>query len=85
MWTSVSGNSCTISGFLCALEDRTTGHGLGLEANRVAINFMPLRLTLDFGGAQATASYTNLGPVGYFALFFLGSGDELSLSTARPG
>ncbi|MCB0943240.1 MAG: AMP-binding protein, partial [Mycobacterium sp.] len=67
-----------------ALESRTFG-GPRLEANRVAINFIPSRLTLDFGGAQATASYTNLGPVGHFGLFFLGSGDELSLSTAGLG
>ena len=66
------------------LESRTSG-GPRLEANRVAINFMPLRLTLDFGGAEATASYTNHGPVGHFGLFFLGSGDELALSTAGIG
>ena len=44
-----------------------------------------LRLTLTFGGAEATASHHNHGPVGHFGLFFLGSGDELALSTAGLG
>ena len=57
----------------------------GRAANRVAINFLPSRLTLDLAGAPATASYTNHGPVGHFGLFFLGAGDELFLSTAGAG
>ncbi|MCB0940279.1 MAG: amino acid adenylation domain-containing protein [Mycobacterium sp.] len=62
------------------------GGGGGRQAsNRVAVNFIPSRLTLDFGGAQATASYTNHGPVGHFGLFFMGAGDELLLSTAGAG
>ena len=62
------------------------GGGAARQAsNRVAVNFIPSRLTLDFGGSQATASYTNHGPVGHFGMFFLGAGDELFLSTAGAG
>ena len=59
--------------------------GLRQAANRVGINFIPLRLTLDLAGSPATATYTNHGPVGHFSLFFLGAGDQLFLSTAGPG
>ncbi|WP_155768353.1 non-ribosomal peptide synthetase, partial [Mycobacterium colombiense] len=61
------------------------GDGLRQAPNRVGINFIPSRLTLDLAGAPATASYTNHGPVGHFGLFFLGAGDQLHLSTAGPG
>ena len=59
--------------------------GLRPPPNRLAVNFIPARLTLDFGAVRATAAYTNNGPVGHFGLFFIGSGDELSLSTAGSG
>ncbi|WP_459973885.1 amino acid adenylation domain-containing protein, partial [Mycobacterium sp. MUNTM1] len=61
------------------------GDGLRQAPNRVGINFIPSRLTLDLAGSPATASYTNHGPVGHFGLFFLGAGDQLHLSTAGPG
>ncbi|GAB4595476.1 non-ribosomal peptide synthetase [Mycobacterium avium subsp. hominissuis] len=61
------------------------GDGLRQAPNRVGINFIPSRLTLDLAGSPATASYTNHGPVGHFGLFFLGAGDQLFLSTAGPG
>ncbi|OBK67251.1 non-ribosomal peptide synthetase [Mycobacterium colombiense] len=61
------------------------GDGVRQAPNRVGINFIPSRLTLDLAGAPATASYTNHGPVGHFGLFFLGAGDQLHLSTAGPG
>ncbi|AFP36872.1 non-ribosomal peptide synthetase [Mycolicibacterium smegmatis] len=54
-------------------------------SNRLAVNFIPSRLTLDFAGAEATASYTNHGPMGHFGLFFIGAGEELFLSTAGAG
>ena len=54
-------------------------------SNRVAVNFIPGRLTLDLAGAPATATYTNHGPVGHFGLFFLGASDQLFLSTAGAG
>jgi nonribosomal peptide synthetase DhbF len=54
-------------------------------SNRVAVNFLPSRLTLNLGGVPATATYTNHGPMGHFGLFFLGAGDQLSLSTAGAG
>ncbi|OBB85978.1 non-ribosomal peptide synthetase [Mycobacterium colombiense] len=54
-------------------------------ANRVGINFIPSRLTLDLGGAPATATYTNNGPADHFGLFFIGSSDQLFLSTAGRG
>ena len=59
--------------------------GPGQAANRVAVNFLPFRLTLSLAGVPATASYTNHGPVGHFGLFFLGAGDELFLSAAGAG
>ena len=54
-------------------------------SNRVAVNFIPGRLTLDLAGVPATATYTNFGPMGHFGLFFLGAGDEIFLSTAGGG
>ncbi|OBF03805.1 non-ribosomal peptide synthetase [Mycobacterium sp. 852002-10029_SCH5224772] len=54
-------------------------------ANRVGINFIPSRLTLALGGAPATATYTNNGPADHFGLFFIGSSDQLFLSTAGHG
>ena len=55
------------------------------STNRVGINFIPSRLALELGGAPATATYTANGPVGHFALFFIGMGDQLFLSTAGAG
>ncbi|OBA62033.1 non-ribosomal peptide synthetase [Mycobacterium sp. 1100029.7] len=54
-------------------------------ANRVGINFIPSRLTLDLGGAPATATYTANGPAEHFGLFFIGASDQLFLSTAGLG
>ncbi|MGO4447196.1 amino acid adenylation domain-containing protein, partial [Mycobacterium sp. 2YAF39] len=66
--------------------DRQGGlRGLGQSANRVVVNFIPSRLTLNLGDAPATATYTNFGPAGDFGLFFLGAGDQLFLFTAGPG
>ena len=53
--------------------------------NRVVLNFVPARLTLDLAGVPATATYTTFGPVGHFGLFFLGVGDEQLFSTAGAG
>ncbi|MDO3635495.1 AMP-binding protein, partial [Mycolicibacterium arseniciresistens] len=53
--------------------------------NRVVVNFVPARLTMDFAGATATASYTTFGPVGHFGLFLLGFGDQQYLSTVGAG
>ena len=67
-----------------ALE--STGFGaLRQVSSRVAVNFIPSRLTLEFGPLEVTAAFTNNGPVGHFGLFFIGSGDDLSLSTAGTG
>ena len=52
---------------------------------RVSVNFIPSRLSLDFAGVPSEATYTNLGPVGYFSLCFLGSSDQLSVSAAGVG
>ena len=54
-------------------------------ANRVVINFVPFRLTMDLAGVPATATYTTFGPVGHFGLFFLGAGDQQSICTAGAG
>jgi len=68
-----------------ALEGQVGVRDVLQPPNRVAVNFLPVRLTLDLGGARASATYTNHGPVGHFGMFFLGAGDELFLSTAGAG
>ena len=59
--------------------------GLGRPADRVSVNFLPSTFTVPFGTGTATASYTNLGPVGGFGLIFSSDGDQLFLSTAGAG
>src|ERR1700742_501006 len=56
-----------------------------LPANRVSVNFMPSKMTMDFAGVEASASFTNPGQVGDFGFIFSGAGDQLFLSTAGPG
>ena len=51
-------------------------------ANRVSVNFMPSKMTMDFAGVEASASFTNPGQVGDFGFIFSGAGDQLFLSTA---
>jgi amino acid adenylation domain-containing protein/non-ribosomal peptide synthase protein (TIGR01720 family) len=50
--------------------------------DRVSVNFMPSKMTMDFAGVEASASFTNPGQVGAFGLIFSGAGDQLFLSTA---
>ncbi|MFA5707932.1 amino acid adenylation domain-containing protein [Mycolicibacterium sp.] len=64
--------------------DGTVG-GPRQPSRRIAVNFIPSRLTADLAGAQVSVSYTNHGPTGSFGLFFIGAGDELFLSTAGAG
>ena len=59
--------------------------GLGRPADRVSVNFLPSTFTVPFGAGTASASYTNLGPVGSFGLIFSSDGDQLFLSTAGNG
>ena len=66
-----------------ALERKARGSGR--LAERVNLNFIPAGFTLPFGGATATASYTNSGQVGGFGLIFSSDGDDLFLSTAGAG
>ena len=54
-------------------------------ANRVVLNFVPSRLTVDLADVPATATYTTFGPVGHFGLFFLGAGDQQSFCAAGAG
>ncbi|MFV8243285.1 amino acid adenylation domain-containing protein [Mycolicibacterium peregrinum] len=63
----------------------TLNGGSRQASNRVAVNFIPSRLTLDLAGAPVTVSYTNHGPMGHFGLFFIGASDQLFLSTAGTG
>ena len=63
----------------------TLSGGSRQGSNRVAVNFIPSRLTLDLAGAPVTVSYTNHGPMGHFGLFFIGASDQLFLSTAGTG
>ena len=67
------------------LEGEGRLRGLRQAANRVAVNFVPARLTLSLAGAPATATYTTFGPMGHFGLNFLGFGDQLFLSTVGAG
>ncbi|WP_165646257.1 condensation domain-containing protein, partial [Mycolicibacterium fortuitum] len=68
-----------------ALERKVNPRAAGQMANRVSVNFLPSTFTLDFGGAQASASLTNAGVVGGFGLVFSSAGDELVLSTMGAG
>ncbi|WP_155768644.1 non-ribosomal peptide synthetase, partial [Mycobacterium colombiense] len=68
-----------------ALERKVHARGPGQSADRVSVNFLPSSFTLSFGGATASASYTNLGHRGGFGLVFSGEGDQLSLGTAGAG
>ncbi|WP_256715327.1 amino acid adenylation domain-containing protein, partial [Mycobacterium colombiense] len=67
------------------LEGDGDVRGLGRAANRVVLNFVPARLTLDLAGVPATATYTTFGPIGHFGLLFYGVGDEQLFSTAGAG
>ncbi|MDH6196198.1 amino acid adenylation domain-containing protein [Mycobacterium frederiksbergense] len=68
-----------------ALERKVNSRAAGQLANRVSVNFLPSTFALDFGGSAATASLANAGVVSGFGLFFAGSGEQLSLSTAGAG
>ncbi|MDO3635487.1 non-ribosomal peptide synthetase, partial [Mycolicibacterium arseniciresistens] len=65
-----------------ALERQARPRAMGRAAHRVGVNFLPSAAKLSFGGATATASYTNAGPVGGLGLIFSNAGDDLLLSTA---
>ncbi|MBP2455951.1 amino acid adenylation domain-containing protein [Mycolicibacterium lutetiense] len=67
------------------LERKVNPRVAGQMANRVSVNFLPSTFTLDFGGAEASASLTNAGVVGGFGLVFSSAGDELVLSTMGTG
>ena len=68
-----------------ALERKADPRGAGQPADRVSVNFMPSKMTMDFAGVAASASFTNPVQVGDFALIFSGAGDQLFLSTAGTG
>ncbi|MCZ8381755.1 amino acid adenylation domain-containing protein, partial [Mycobacterium sp. CPCC 205372] len=68
-----------------ALERRSRSGGTGRPPARVGVNFLPVLSKLSFGGAPATASFTNTGPVGGFGLVFVTAGDEIFLSTEGAG
>jgi amino acid adenylation domain-containing protein/non-ribosomal peptide synthase protein (TIGR01720 family) len=68
-----------------ALDGEGGFRGPRQASNRVAVNFIPSRLTLDLAGAPVEVSYTNHGPMGHFGLFFIGASDQLFLSTAGAG
>jgi glycopeptidolipid biosynthesis protein len=67
------------------LDDDGGSRGPRQTSDRVAISFLPSRLTLDLGGVPATAAFTNHGPMGHFGLFFSGASDQMLLGTAGPG
>jgi len=68
-----------------ALERKTDPRGAGQQADRVSVNFMPSKMTMDFAGVAASASFTNPVQVGSLGLIFSGAGDQLFLSTAGSG
>ncbi|HEX9834158.1 MAG TPA: amino acid adenylation domain-containing protein, partial [Mycobacterium sp.] len=68
-----------------ALDDDGGFRGPRQASNRVAISFLPSRLTLDLGGVPATAAFTNHGPMGHFGLFFSGASDQMLLGAAGLG
>jgi non-ribosomal peptide synthetase component F len=68
-----------------ALERKADPRGAGQPADRVSVNFMPSKMTMDFAGVAASASFTNPVQVGSLGLIFSGAGDQLFLSTAGAG
>ncbi len=68
-----------------ALERKAHPRGPEQQAARVSVNFLPSKMTMDFAGVEASASFTNPGQVGDFGLIFSGAGDQLFLSTAGAG
>jgi amino acid adenylation domain-containing protein/non-ribosomal peptide synthase protein (TIGR01720 family) len=68
-----------------ALERKGHARGSGQPAGRVSVNFMPSKMTMDFAGVAASASFTNPVQVGAFGLIFSGAGDQLFLSTVGGG
>ena len=81
MLTHEYGKRCSISGIRCT-PSNVKLRGSEQPANRVSVNFMPSKMTMDFAGVEASASFTNPGQVGEFGLIFSGAGDQLFLSTA---
>ncbi|WP_245848864.1 condensation domain-containing protein, partial [Mycobacterium palustre] len=68
-----------------ALERKTHPRAPERPATRVSVNFLPSKMTMDFAGVEASASFTNPAQVGDFGLIFSGAGDQLFLSTAGTG
>ncbi|WP_157521432.1 non-ribosomal peptide synthetase [Mycobacterium sp. ACS4331] len=68
-----------------ALERRVNSRPAGQVANRLSVNFLPAKYTLDFGGSTATATLVHAGVVGGTGLFFSGAGRQLVLNAAGSG
>ncbi|MGA5467197.1 amino acid adenylation domain-containing protein, partial [Mycobacterium sp. NPDC050041] len=68
-----------------ALERKAHSRNPGETVSRVGVNFLPSSFSLSFGGAKATASYTNTGPLGSFGLIFSTAGEDLLFSTSGGG
>ena len=55
-------------------------------AERVSVNFLPSKITLELGGLDGIGVHVNhCGHVAGFGLIFSGGGDQLLLSTAGVG
>ncbi|AFM18251.1 non-ribosomal peptide synthase/amino acid adenylation enzyme [Mycolicibacterium chubuense NBB4] len=68
----------------------TLAGGNGLQPfeaypDRVVLNFVPSRLSMNLAGVPGTATYTTFGPVDHFGLFFFGAGDQQAFCTAGAG
>ena len=72
--------------FPVQILERKAHRDPGQPADRVSVNFLPSTFTLDFGGATATASFTNSGPVGGFGFDLLQRSVTSSFSARQaPG
>ncbi len=67
------------------LERRAGLRGAGQPADRVSINFLPAKITFDFGGLEGMGSYANPGVVEGFGFVFTGAGDQLGFGTVGFG
>ncbi|MET0452561.1 MAG: amino acid adenylation domain-containing protein, partial [Mycobacterium sp.] len=67
------------------LEDKVDLRGPRQDTNRVVLNFVLSRLSIDLAGVDATATYSTFGPVDHFGLFFLLAGSQHLFSTQGAG
>ncbi|MBJ7341381.1 non-ribosomal peptide synthetase, partial [Mycolicibacterium sp.] len=67
------------------LQSKVDLRGPRQNANRVVLNFVLSRLSIDLAGVEATATYSTFGPVDHFGLFFLLAGSQYLFCTQGAG